>query len=83
MLMTETELAKHFGSDTTPGGLSKHFSRNIKSDVGLIRACVKEGLDPKDLVLAQVKAVKGKSGNSVQFSSQQVFLISGAIQQSY
>lgn len=81
--MTETELAKHFGSDATPGGLSKYFSRNIKADVRLIRACVNEGRDPKDLVLAQVKAVERKSGNGVQFSSQHVFLMSGAIEQSY
>ncbi|KAE9364597.1 hypothetical protein N431DRAFT_447767 [Stipitochalara longipes BDJ] len=56
------ELAKHFGSDTTAGALSKHYSRSIKADVDLLRACVKEGQDPKDLVLAQVKTANGGKG---------------------
>jgi len=60
--MIVTEIAQHFGSDTTTGGLARHFQRNIKADVDLLRACVKGGQDPKDLVLAQVKAANGGKG---------------------
>ncbi len=60
-----TELAKHFGSDTTPGGLKKQFSRRVMPDVKLVRDCVNSGGDPKDLNLGgDVKDSTGMDGKS-------------------
>ncbi|KAF4613410.1 hypothetical protein G7Y89_g15477 [Cudoniella acicularis] len=46
------EIAKHFGSDTSPGALQIHFFRQVKPDVKRLQECVKAGGDPKDLNIA-------------------------------
>ncbi|KAG4439123.1 hypothetical protein IFR05_005410 [Cadophora sp. M221] len=60
---TTKELAKHFGSDTTPGGISKIFSRHIAPQAKLVRDCVQTGGDPKDLnLVGDVKIDASKGG---------------------
>ncbi|CZT02253.1 uncharacterized protein RCO7_11042 [Rhynchosporium graminicola] len=61
------ELAKHFGSDTTQGGIAKMFSRHIIPPSKLVRDCVKSGGDPKDLTLwGDIKNDAGKGGQKGQ-----------------
>ncbi|KAK0124025.1 hypothetical protein ONS95_009011 [Cadophora gregata] len=61
------ELAKHFGSDTTQGGIAKMFSRHILPQAKLVRDCVQSGGDPKDLSLGgDVKDTPGKGGKKGQ-----------------
>lgn len=61
------ELAKHFGSDTTQGGIAKIFSRHILPQTKQVRDCVQSGGDPKDLNLGgDVKETPSKGGKKGQ-----------------
>ncbi|KAL2062715.1 hypothetical protein VTL71DRAFT_5787 [Oculimacula yallundae] len=56
------ELAKHFGSDTTQGGITKMFSRHITPQAKRVREYVQAGGDPKDLnLVGDVKDATPKS----------------------
>lgn len=61
-----TDLAKHFGSDATSGGISKYFSHHITSNAKAVRECVKNGGDPfKDLALKfELSGAKGSKGQN-------------------
>ncbi|RDL36409.1 uncharacterized protein BP5553_05761 [Venustampulla echinocandica] len=52
------DIAKHFGSDTTAGGLSKHMSRHVNPNIKLLRDYVKAGGDAKDMNIGGESTVK-------------------------
>ncbi|PBP20182.1 hypothetical protein BUE80_DR009006 [Diplocarpon rosae] len=59
--LTFSDLAKHFGSDTTAGALQKHYYRYYRDNVKAIRECVQAGRDPKDLTV-NLEASDAQSG---------------------
>ncbi|TVY62724.1 hypothetical protein LSUE1_G006157 [Lachnellula suecica] len=45
------EIAKHFGSHTTPRGVEAHFSRNIKPNAKPLAEALERGADPKNVIM--------------------------------
>lgn len=56
-------MARHFGSDITPGALQVAIHRHIKPVVKQIRECVEAGGDVKDLGIGKDEAIDRKGGS--------------------
>ena len=64
-----SEIAKHYGSELTPGALKFQYFTRINKDIKLLRDARKAGKDCKDVVLSCDQG-KGQRTNLHFFSAQ-------------